>query len=188
MKLDPKQVRLLTPFLPGVFRRRLRFTGRRNAVHLQETALVVEGDLMRFHYLGLERLFAGVISEWTTVTVPYSRITRVRFRRNLLVRLALLVPVLGLAALMAVGIVNSAPSEGEILLSLGALALPVLGLWFLVWRGLGPTHLVEFRAKDGTPTAITFRVRSKALRKEFDAALARYRDAARRYTTERHHR
>lgn len=188
MKLDPNQVRLLTPFLPGLSRRRLRFAGRRNAVQLQETALVIEGDLLRFHYLGFERLFAGAVSEWTTVTMPYSRITRVRYKSNLFVRLLILVPALGLAGLMAVGILNGAPSAVEILTALAALALPVGVLWWLVWRGLGPTYVVQFRAKDDTLTEVTLRVRSRALRKEFDAALAGYRDAARRFTTERRHR
>lgn len=188
MKLDPNQVRLLTPFLPGLTRRRLRFAGKRNAVHLQETALVVEGDLLRFHYLGFERLFAGAVCEWTTVTVPYSRITRVKYRSRLLLRLAILLPILGMAGLIASGVLTTAPNVFEVVSALVALAVPVVVLWLLVWRGLGPTYTILFRAKDGTPTDFTLRVRSKPLRKQFEAALARYRDAARRFATERHHR
>lgn len=188
MKLDPKQVRLLTPFLPGLTRRRLRFVGPRNAVQLQETALVIEGDLLRFHYLGFERLFAGAVSEWTTVTIPYSRITRVRYRRKLVLRLAILLPVLGLAGLIATGILTGAPSAVEVVTALAALALPVGVLVWLVWKGLGPTYMIQFRAKNGTLTEITLRVKSRALRAEFGDALDRYRDAARRFTTERDHR
>lgn len=181
MKLGPRQVRLVTPFWPTLTGRRLRFVGRRNAVQLQETALVVEGDVLRFFYLGVERFFGGVFAEWTTITVPYSRIVSVRYRSNLWVVLVVLAPVLGLAGLMAVGVVTGDISALEIASALVALVLPVGLLVYIVWRVLAPKYTVTFRAKDGTRTTFAFRVRSRAARKEFDAALAKYQDAARQF-------
>ncbi len=184
MKLTPGQVRLVAPFWPTISGRRLRFTGGGGTIQLQETALVIEGNLLRFFYLGIERFFGGVFGEWTTVTVPYSRITSVRYRSRVVVRVVLLVPVVVLVLLMAVGIVTGGIGVLELAAALVALAIPVGVLVFVAWWMLGPLYTVKFRAKDGTRTVFCFRIRSRKRRREFDAALEKYRDAAQRYDTE----
>jgi hypothetical protein len=178
--LDPKQVRFVAPFLSGLMPGRLAFYGNRNAVHLQETALVVEGELLRFHFLGLERFFARALSEWTTVTVPYGRIVRVKYRSKIVVRVLLVLPAVlfGLLAVVAVKDMKPADLTGPITLLVGCLLLIGLIL-YLVLRRLVPTYTITFRSKDGKKRAFSFAVRSKAARREFDAALAAYRDAAR---------
>jgi hypothetical protein len=180
MKLTPKQVRFIIPFWSGPFRRWHRFSGKRNTVQLQETALVVEGELLRFYYFGLERLFARVLSEWTSVTVPYSRIESVRYRTYLWLRLFILLPIFALATLMMVGLLWEATGTPDaVTMALAASSLLVALFAFVIWRGIGPSYTLEYRAKDGVLTAMYFRVRAVVVRREFDAALAKYRDAAR---------
>ena len=58
---------------------------------------MVEGEILRFHYFGLERFFARALGEWTTVTVPYSRIEQVTFRSRWWLRIMLFTLVLLLA-------------------------------------------------------------------------------------------
>ena len=92
MKLDPKKVRFVPPFLDlGVFSVGLRFVGRENTVHLLETALTVEGNLLKVGLMGLEILFRRALAEWSALTVPYSRIEQARFVRFPVLRVAALV-------------------------------------------------------------------------------------------------
>src|SRR5262245_36202943 len=82
MRLDSRQFRFVVPFVSYPRRKVVRFGGRRGSIQIQETALVVEGELLRFTFIiGLEWLFRRALSEWTTVTVPYSRIDSVRLSR-----------------------------------------------------------------------------------------------------------
>jgi hypothetical protein len=183
MKLTARQVRFIFPFWSGLSRRRLRFGGKRNTIHLQETALVVEGEVFRFHYLGLERFFYRVFTEWTTVTMPYSRITAVRCRRKLVLPLLVLSSFALVALIVIAGALWSPrPDAGEkaagFLVVAGAVSAG-LAAWSR-W-GFAPTHTVTFRARDGKLTRFVFRIRSTGVRKEFDAVLAKYRDAARAF-------
>ena len=92
MRLDPRKVRFVAPmFHVGVFGGAVRFVGRENTVHLQETALVAEGNLLKVGLLGLEILFRRALAEWSAVTVPYSRITAARYVRFPLLRVIALV-------------------------------------------------------------------------------------------------
>ena len=68
MKLEARQVRFRATF-PWFTRRRLLFVGKRNTLQLLETALVIEGYLMRLFFPVLGFLFTQALSEWTTVTV-----------------------------------------------------------------------------------------------------------------------
>ena len=172
-------MRLSTPFWPALTGRTLRFTGRRNSVHLQETALVAEGEMLLFRCLGLERLFGRALSARTTVTVPYSRLVAVRYRAGWGLRLSILA---GLAVFLALTL--GAPWDDPTGMEWVADALilvPVAILGVFVWRGIRPAYAVRFRAKDGRRTRLHFTVRSRAVRRQFDAALAEYRRAARTY-------
>jgi hypothetical protein len=179
MRLGPNQVRLIAPFLPTLVGRTLRFVGRRNTIDLQETALVVEGDLLLFPCLGLERLFGRALSARTAVTVPYSRLAAVRYRPRRILRLAILALVAGFLALTL-----QAPWDDPSGMEWAADALilvPAAILAALVWWGIRPTYVIRFRTKDGRRTRLQFAIRSWAVRRQFDAALAGYREAARAY-------
>ena len=94
MRLDARQVRFVPSFLPTWRTRTLRLGGRRGGLHLQEPALVLEGELLRFRLVfGIEWLFRQALSEWTTVTVPYSRIVTVRRTWAWLVRFLLVLAI-----------------------------------------------------------------------------------------------
>ena len=68
MRLEPKQVRFVAPLVSSTRRvRRIRLVGRQNSVQLLETALVVEGYLLKLtFFFGIEGLFTRTLSEWTT--------------------------------------------------------------------------------------------------------------------------
>jgi hypothetical protein len=169
----------MAPFFPTLVGRTLRFVGRRNTVQLQETALVVEGDLLLFPCLGLERLFGRALSARTTVTVPYSRLLTVRYRRRRILRLTILAGLLGFLALTLGDPWDD--RTGMEWVAGGLLLVPVVLLAAVVWWGIRPAYAVRFRAKDGRRTRLHFAIRSRALRAAFDAALAGYREAARAY-------
>lgn len=178
MKLTPKQVRYIYPFLPGVFNRVLRFSGRRNTLQLQETALVMEGELVRFGYIGLERLIARALSEWSTITVPYGRIVRFRFLRRRILRSLIVLGFL-LVLLFCVFVALSAPNPSmeETFFLLPVAALLALLAWVIV-RAFAPCHALVYRTKDGKTSRVTFRIKNRKTREEFVALLAEYRSSA----------
>jgi hypothetical protein len=183
MKLGPKQVRFVRPFWPTLFGRTLRFAGRRNTIHLQETALVVEGEILRFHYLGLERLIGRALSEWTMVTIPYSRIESVQYRKQIVLRIAIVVIAAALAILgMRLPWTPRAEWAAMDAVADGLLLIPVVVLAGLIWWLIRASYLLVFRSKDGTRIRLCFRVRSKAQRLAFDAAVRSYREASRAHT------
>jgi hypothetical protein len=183
MKLGPKQVRFVRPFWPALFGRTLRFAGRRNTIHLQETALVVEGEILRFHYLGLERLIARALSEWTMVTLPYSRIASVRYRSHLGLRLAILLAAAALSTLaMRLPWTPSGEWTSLDMVADALVAVPVVVLAGLIWWGIRSSYALVFRSKDGARIRLCFVIRSKAQRLAFDTVLGSYREASRVYT------
>ncbi|HEY2787503.1 MAG TPA: hypothetical protein VGJ05_21280 [Fimbriiglobus sp.] len=182
MKLTPKQVKLVYPFLPGITSRVLRFTGRRNTVHLQETALVLEGELIRFHYLGLERLFARALAEWTTITIPYSRLIRVKYKSRRFLRLFVVLSFVLIIGLLSFGLFSRHASNPELTILLLSGGGPILGLLcWVMFRAILPGFAVTFRARDGTKTRFLFQVKKKPHRKEFGERLREYRAAAKAF-------
>jgi hypothetical protein len=73
MKFGPKGVRFTNPVMT-LAGKCLTFLGRQNTLHLQETALVVEGDLRRFSLPIFDLFIQRALCEWSLVTIPYSRI------------------------------------------------------------------------------------------------------------------
>lgn len=175
MRLNPKQVRFVAPFVTlGADRGGYRFVGRENNVQLVETALVVEGNLLKVSLLGLEVLFRRALSEWTAVTVPYSRISRARQRNWPLLRLlALLVAVLSAAVAAAWLVLDSRDVTVWILLYV---VLAVLAAYCVV-RIPGRYEIV-FRDKPGRRRVVRFVIRSKKARQDFHRRLVEYRAAA----------
>src|SRR5262249_2821755 len=112
MKLEARHVRFLN-VLPWFTRRRVRFVGGANTLQLLETALVVEGYRQRLFLPVADLLLRQALSEWTTVTVPYSRIVRHRYNRKILMRLLVLAvlwgPLLLVAAAFAAAVAQKGP-------------------------------------------------------------------------------
>lgn len=156
MRLDPRLVRYVPPMLQvRTGRGVLRFVGRQSNVQLTETALVCEGALLKVGLLGLEVYFRGAVSEWSAVTIPYSRIDDARQVSWPWPRIVALVCVV---------------------LCIPTLWGPFIAL-YLVWRLRGH-YRVRFRDKAGVGRAVRFRIRDKTLRAEFDRKLQAYRRAA----------
>src|SRR4051812_9631405 len=87
MHLTGKNTRFVASlWSPRGQKRALRFVGKRHTVQLQETALVIEGEILRFSFPVLDMLFQRALCEWTTITIPYTRIKEFRFSRRWLFR------------------------------------------------------------------------------------------------------
>jgi hypothetical protein len=177
MRLDHRQVRFVTPF--GLTLRRpnhIRLGGSRGHLDLQETAVVAEGELMRFSFLGTEWLFRRALSEWTTVTVPYGRITSVRYDRLVALRIVSILLVAVVAAFSATLLLAEGdPTTGWTMAGFAAilaLLFGVLNLW------MKPSYQVRYRGKDGRTYLLAFTVRAKRLRKPFLDTLAAHQAAA----------
>lgn len=156
MRIDPKFVRYVPPLLQvRTDRGALRFVGRQSNVQLTETALVCEGALLKVGLLGLEVYFRGAMSEWSAVTIPFSRIDEARQVNWPTPRI--------IAALCVV-------------LCIPTLYGPFIAL-YLVWRLRGH-YRVQYRDKAGVERAVRFRIRDKKIRAEFDRKLQVYRRAA----------
>jgi hypothetical protein len=176
MRLDHRHVRFITPFLlwPGTLM--VRLGGRLGGVQLQETALVVEGELMRFNaILGIEWAFRRVLSEWTTVTVPYARIDSARLTSLWPLRAATLLVVAGTAALAAW--IWDAPYLPAVLIP--GVVLILLLLYVNV--RVKPSVRIRFRAKDGRRRLIAFLIRPRRLRRPFLESLQAHRASAARF-------
>lgn len=178
MKLDPKKVRFVPPFLDlGVLAVGLRFVGRENTVHLLETALTVEGNLLKVGLMGLEILFRRALAEWSSLTVPYSRIEKARFLRFPVLRVAALVvavlPFPVAAALLAV-------NKEAALISLVCSPVVTVPALYSAIR-IPARYVIVFRAKSGRRKRLMFRITSAPLRQEFDRRLNEYRRAALRF-------
>jgi hypothetical protein len=178
MRLDPRKVRFVAPFFHvGMFGGAVRFVGRENTVHLQETALVAEGNLLKVGLLGLELLFRRALAEWSAVTVPYSRITAVRYVRFPALRVIALA-VLAVCVVVP-GVVSLFNPIGGLAVAIGALAPALLGVYVAV--RVSARYVIRFRARDGRQTKLMFRITSASLRAEFDRRLRENREAAARY-------
>jgi hypothetical protein len=126
-------------------------------------------------------LFARVLAEWSALTVPYARITRIKYRRFPLVRLiALLYLVLGPVFCVLV-LLGPGGVWGALTAFLIGL-VPGLPMILILWR-VPPRHLIEFRARNGTRTQLRLYISGRALRNEFVAKLNEYRTAAQEFGT-----
>jgi hypothetical protein len=184
MKLEARHVRFLN-VLPWFTRRRVQFVGRANTLQLLETALVVEGYRQRLFLPVVDFLFRQALSEWTTVTVPYSRIVRHRYNRKILMRLLVLAilwgPLLLVTAAFTAAMVEKGPGPdswdvGYFLCMFSLLSL-VLSL-YLCLRVLAPRNHLWFRQADGSRALLVFRIPARQRQAAFVAQLKQYRDTA----------
>ena len=148
MRLDPRKVRFVPPLVPvGLRTESLRFIGKENTVDLQETALVVEGNLLKAGLLGIELLFRRALADWSAVTIPYSRITAVRYVRFPLLRLAALAFLVVLFAVpTALAFLNP-----DVLLDIALVDFGLFLLALYVSIRVPARYAIRFRARDGLP-------------------------------------
>src|SRR5258708_7938205 len=132
MKLDAKDVRFVG-VLPWFRRRGLRFVGRGNTIQLLETALVIEGNQKTIGLILIDLLFQQALSEWTTVTVPYSRVESCRFSRMWLAKLVFLTPIVvfGVVPCLWFTLMSSSRGSGLSAMEALSLALPMFGFVLL---------------------------------------------------------
>jgi hypothetical protein len=178
MKLDAKKVRLISTMTPGVFVRGLRFVGRDSTVQLQETALVVEGNLLKVGLLGIELVYRKVLAEWSSVTIPYSQITRIRYIRFPTLRgLALIYLMIWL---VFIGVMFAIENQMGAMTGIGLGLFPALIAIFLIAFIRG-RFKIDFLPKDGRRTQLQLAISGKKLRNEFGKKLKSYRAAAKKF-------
>jgi hypothetical protein len=181
MKLEAKQVRMLIPFLPSFRVDRLWFVGNRNTLQLLETALVIEGYRMRFFFPLLDHFFRQPLSEWTTLTVPYSRILRFQYAPRILLRVlvtALLCLPIGLSLFeLAFADPKWDPASGAFLAPLVVLIL-VLTL-YCNFRMFASRNYLWYRQSNGRRAVLVFRIRSRKMQQAFEQQLQSYLQATR---------
>jgi hypothetical protein len=168
MKLDPRHVRFIVPWLPRPGRRRLWVVGRGNTVQLQETAVVIEGNVKRLWMPLVDYFFQRALSEWTTVTVPYSCVLRFTHVEYLVVRAVLTVLFWALALLSLLGLSGPQANVGWVLYYCGVLAaLALVMTLYLNLRLLAPRDFLVYRTADGRRMLAAFRIRSPQRREAF---------------------
>jgi hypothetical protein len=175
MKFGPGKLRFTYPVW-STFRGQVVFVGRRNTIHLQETALVIEGDLMRFHLPVIDRFVRRVFCEWTTVTVPYSRVARHKHCNYRVLKVLWWLFVAALACLGVMGNAQAAHPEYGVLAGFVA-ALVLVGV--LLHLLLRQRHVLVFRGADGKRRLVCFRFTSRPQRTQFLKLLKANLDAVR---------
>jgi hypothetical protein len=175
MKLDSRQFRFAVPFATFSARRLVKLGGKRGSLHLQETALVAEGELLRFTFIiGLEWLFRRALSEWTMVTVPYSRIETVRVSKLWPLRVLSALFVVGSTALTAYLWSSDFAPPIMVFGFAGTLLLAYVNL-----RIRKSIH-VEYSRKDKR-RRLVFQIPRRALRQSFLETLRAHQEAARQF-------
>ena len=179
MKLEGKHISFLMP-TAWFTRRRLLLVGNRNTLQLLETALVLEGYLMRFFFPLLDRLFRQALSEWTTVTVPYSRILRYKYASWRIARYTAIGILWLPIALVLLSTALGDPSVIFGLLECGLYALLALIITlYCNYRILAPRNYLWFRQADGRRALLIFRIPSRKRQKAFEEQLRTYRKTSR---------
>ena len=181
MRLDSKRVRFFPPFLQlGIYRVPVRFSGKGSTLQLQETAMVVEGNLLKVGLLGFENYFRAALSEWSIFSVPYSRIESVKTIRFPVLRIVGLILLLIGGFFGAFFIINAA-RFGNIPYELLAIGLPFALFGALGFFYVQPRLKLKIRRADGKATHLFFQIRPRRLREEFLEKLREYRLASARF-------
>ena len=181
MKLEAKNVTFL-PVLPWFGRRSAHFVGRGNTIQLVETALVIEGNRKTFGLPIIDLLFQQALSEWTTITIPYSRVESCRHTTLWKAKIAFLscvalFVVLPCFATMGLSLTSGLNADDLVVMALPLFGVALLTVYVLV-RFLGSRHHLVFRRPNGRRVKTSFRIRKRALREAFDQRLAANRRAA----------
>ena len=184
MKIEANQV-LFLPVFTWFRGQVLRFVGRSNTIQLLETAMVIEGQRQTLSYVVIDFLFQQALSEWTTVTIPYSRIVRCRWSTRWIARgLFLTLVVLPAAVALAITAPEMLRTPDALSLSMPLLLLGLVLLSaYLLMRILPAQYDLVYRRPNGHPARTRFRIKSRARRREFEQRLESYRQAAAQRTT-----
>ena len=177
MKFGPQGLRFTWPFWTP-FRRLLAFLHCGGTLHLQETALVIEGDLIRFRLPVLDLFVKPAFAERTLVTIPYSRIVRLSRPRYVTVKVLWWLLAGALFAVYAPSLWDPF-DPGWSLYLLALLGLLFLLLGFVVHRFFRPRHALWFRGADGRPRLVCFCLAPAKRRRQFAELLQANWDAAR---------
>ena len=176
MKIGPNKLRFFYPVWT-LFRGQMTFLGKENTLHLQETALVVEGELLRLRLPILDRFVQRVFCEWSMVTIPYARIVRHTYCTYATAKILWWLLVAALLGFLYWSRSLTAPG-GEVS-SVVWIGLVMLLLGWMVHRLLLPRYIVVFRQADGKRRLICFRLLSAKQRKQFTQLLKANRATAR---------
>lgn len=168
MKIEPHYVRFVT-LLPRLGVKRITFNARGNALQLQETGLVVQGYLRTLRMPLLDLFFHSVLSQWTTLTIPYARITSLRYSRLIVARLLLTalvwLPLLAVGALLLLG-PRLRLDEGFFIIGGGLAALGLVLTFYINFR-LPSRNYLRFELPDGRQALIAFQIKRGDLQKKF---------------------
>jgi len=163
----------------SLFGKPLNFYGA-GSVALEETGIVVYGDLPKFTIPFFGRFYSKLLTERTTRTVPYSRIVRQQttgrwLSFSILKVLFLLLWLSGAGFLFATGIHELDPIIG---IPLGFAAFVLIPAVVLVFNRA--THYITYRLPSGKRTQFAFRLRpvSRQNMSDFITRLNEYRTAA----------
>lgn len=181
MKAGPKALWFVWPAWT-LFRRFLGFIGRDNTLHLQETALVIEGDLVRFRLPILDLFVKRAFAEHSLITIPYSRIVRFTRARYIAAKVLYWLLAAAVYALVFRTVWDTLDPEGSAyVLTLTGLLFLLIG--YLVHRFFRARHVLVFRRADGTRCVVCFCLTRRKQRLRFVELLKANRDAARRPPT-----
>jgi len=184
MKFGPRNLRFALP-LWTIFRRPVRFLRKGNTMHLQETALVIEGDLLRFRLPIIDQFIQRALSERSMLTIPYSRILRHRYCRYWTWKGLVWgwggLPFLLLPMALALSTVDSwrdlLTVDFFVSIALAAVGMILCGvLAHLLFRS---RHVLVFRQANGKCALICFRFTDRKSREKFMALLQANQEAAR---------
>lgn len=176
MKFGPKALGFVWPVWTP-FRRFLGFIGRDNTLHLQETALVIEGDLVRLRLPILDMFVKRAFAQHSMVTIPYSRIVRLTCPQYLTVKVLWWLLAGMLFAWTAWGSLTLDPMGSAYYLTLIGLLFLLIG--YLVHRFFRSRHALLFRRADGKRCVVCFCLTRRKQRRQFAELLQANRDAAR---------
>jgi hypothetical protein len=181
MKFGPKGLAFTWPAWT-LFRRHLAIIGRDNTLHLQETALVIEGDLIRFGLPVFDVFVKRAFAERSLVTIPYSRI--VGLTRACYITVKALWWLLTIAVFATIASTVWDPNNsGDSLYYLGLVGLMLLLQGYLMHRFFRSRHVLLFRRADGDRCVVCFCLTSRKRRRQFVDLLRTNRDAARALAT-----
>jgi hypothetical protein len=180
VKIESKQVSFL-PVAPWPGRRRFRFYGNANSMQLLETALVFEGYRKTLGFPVIDILVQWAMCEWTTVTVPYSRIARCRYSRRWVARSVIfaffILPMIVMIGLSMALILNGRDSVAAISMDMLLTALIAVEIW-IMFHFFPSCYTLVFQLADGRRGLTRFRIKSKTIRRSFDERLESNRKAA----------
>jgi hypothetical protein len=177
MKIDARDIRFHVPMLPSPTHHRLWLVGGGNTLQLLETALVIEGHVKRFFLPVADFFLGGLLSEWTTITVPYSCIVRHHHARRRLARAVVTVVFWLPVLLLALG--GPGADTGAVLYMAGLFGfLALVATLYVNLRMLAPRDYLLFRTADGRRVLTAFRIRSRKRQEDFAAQLESNRRTA----------